>query len=61
VVTLWSEDTDLLTRQGLAARCGALLPLIVTTDVADHCMLERHVCVDTIAAGGNVSLMVTQV
>jgi len=60
-VALWSDDADLrLTRQALAARGGAILPLIATIDVAEYCAIERHVCVDTTAAGGNVSLMVSQ-
>jgi RHH-type proline utilization regulon transcriptional repressor/proline dehydrogenase/delta 1-pyrroline-5-carboxylate dehydrogenase len=44
-------------RQILATRTGALVPLINDADFADRCHLERHVCVDTTAAGGNASLL----
>ncbi len=43
--------------QALAARDGAILPLIVT-DIAPHMVLvERHLCVDTTASGGNAQLL----
>jgi RHH-type proline utilization regulon transcriptional repressor/proline dehydrogenase/delta 1-pyrroline-5-carboxylate dehydrogenase len=44
-------------RQALAGREGALLPLITEDSIGDRCVLERHVCVDTTAAGGNTKLM----
>ena len=40
----------------LAARTGPLVPLI-TGATAEHFRLERHVCIDTTAAGGNASLL----
>lgn len=43
-------------RQALAARNGPILPLICSQDFSP-CMLERHVCIDTTAAGGNASLL----
>ncbi|MDF1619020.1 bifunctional proline dehydrogenase/L-glutamate gamma-semialdehyde dehydrogenase PutA [Pseudothioclava nitratireducens] len=43
--------------QALASRPGAILPLIVTTPDAGHVLLERHLCVDTTAAGGNAALL----
>jgi RHH-type proline utilization regulon transcriptional repressor/proline dehydrogenase/delta 1-pyrroline-5-carboxylate dehydrogenase len=44
-------------RQALAARGGALIPLITENGQPERYTLERHVCVDTTAAGGNASLL----
>lgn len=44
-------------RQALAGRDGPLVPLASGGDLAALCLLERHVCVDTTAAGGNASLL----
>ncbi|MEO1550049.1 MAG: bifunctional proline dehydrogenase/L-glutamate gamma-semialdehyde dehydrogenase PutA, partial [Pseudomonadota bacterium] len=44
-------------RAALAARDGAILPLLAEADFATWCRLERHVCVDTMAAGGNATLL----
>jgi RHH-type transcriptional regulator, proline utilization regulon repressor / proline dehydrogenase / delta 1-pyrroline-5-carboxylate dehydrogenase len=44
--------------QALAARSGAILPLIGSPD-AGHALLERHVCIDTTASGGNAELLAT--
>ncbi|MEM9270949.1 MAG: bifunctional proline dehydrogenase/L-glutamate gamma-semialdehyde dehydrogenase, partial [Pseudomonadota bacterium] len=44
-------------RQALAARTGAIVPLLAEADFATWCQLERHVCVDTTAAGGNAALL----
>jgi RHH-type proline utilization regulon transcriptional repressor/proline dehydrogenase/delta 1-pyrroline-5-carboxylate dehydrogenase len=41
----------------LAQRDGVILPLITEADFADRCHLERHVCIDTTAAGGNAALL----
>ena len=41
----------------LAARDGPLLPLITETLSPERYILERHLCVDTTAAGGNASLV----
>ncbi|CUH76851.1 Bifunctional protein PutA [Tritonibacter multivorans] len=57
-VALWAEDTALRTaRRALAGREGQLLPLWAEQDLADRCVLERHTCIDTTAAGGNASLL----
>lgn len=57
-VACWGEKDDLRTiRQALAQRDGAILPLICDDDMADRCILERHVCIDTTAAGGNAALL----
>lgn len=58
VVILWSDEEDLRsTRVELAKREGPLVALVTEQDVADHCLLERHICIDTTAAGGNASLL----
>jgi len=44
-------------RRALAARDGALIPLIAEPGQPERYMLERHVCVDTTAAGGNAALL----
>jgi RHH-type proline utilization regulon transcriptional repressor/proline dehydrogenase/delta 1-pyrroline-5-carboxylate dehydrogenase len=43
--------------QALAARKGPILPLIGDMPDAAHVMLERHVCIDTTASGGNAQLL----
>lgn len=56
-VAAWADD--MLLRQiriALAGREGAILPLISNADFSP-CLLERHVCIDTTAAGGNASLL----
>jgi RHH-type proline utilization regulon transcriptional repressor/proline dehydrogenase/delta 1-pyrroline-5-carboxylate dehydrogenase len=44
-------------RTALAAREGALIPLICEPGQPERYTLERHVCVDTTAAGGNAALL----
>ncbi|MCW1955831.1 MAG: bifunctional proline dehydrogenase/L-glutamate gamma-semialdehyde dehydrogenase PutA [Roseobacter sp.] len=46
--------------QALAARTGAILPLITATPDLARVMGERHVCVDTTASGGNAALLAGQ-
>ncbi|MEM1386160.1 MAG: bifunctional proline dehydrogenase/L-glutamate gamma-semialdehyde dehydrogenase PutA [Pseudomonadota bacterium] len=41
----------------LADRDGAILPLITAAPIAADALLERHVCIDTTAAGGNADLL----
>ncbi|MEM6304376.1 MAG: bifunctional proline dehydrogenase/L-glutamate gamma-semialdehyde dehydrogenase PutA [Pseudomonadota bacterium] len=41
----------------LAARPGPIIPLIRSLPDAAHVRLERHVCVDTTASGGNAQLL----
>ncbi|WP_319826508.1 bifunctional proline dehydrogenase/L-glutamate gamma-semialdehyde dehydrogenase PutA [Thalassovita sp.] len=58
LVALWSDDADTAaTRRALAARDGALIGLSCGTDLAARCRIERHICVDTTAAGGNAQLL----
>ncbi|MCB1516446.1 MAG: L-glutamate gamma-semialdehyde dehydrogenase, partial [Hyphomicrobiaceae bacterium] len=57
-VALWSDETDLrAARLALAKRDGPLVPLIADRDMAARCVIERHVCIDTTASGGNASLL----
>lgn len=44
-------------RQALAKRDGPLLPLITEHTLDQRFVIERHLCVDTTAAGGNASLI----
>ena len=52
-------ETDALRaiRRALASRDGPIVPLITETGQRDRYSLERHVCVDTTAAGGNAALL----
>lgn len=57
-VVCWSDMEDIRAiRQALASRDGPLIPLITEEEFGDRCLTERHVCIDTTAAGGNVSLL----
>ena len=57
-VVLWSDgDQARAIRTALADRKGMLIPLIQTGDIAAVCVKERHICIDTTAAGGNASLL----
>ena len=54
-----AADRDVLAamRTALARRAGPILPLITEPDAPERYVLERHLCVDTTAAGGNASLL----
>jgi RHH-type proline utilization regulon transcriptional repressor/proline dehydrogenase/delta 1-pyrroline-5-carboxylate dehydrogenase len=53
-----SDASDLSQiRKALAARSGALIPLLSEKNIAERCVIERHLCIDTTAAGGNVALL----
>jgi RHH-type proline utilization regulon transcriptional repressor/proline dehydrogenase/delta 1-pyrroline-5-carboxylate dehydrogenase len=57
-VAYWGgEATARALRVALAGREGPILPLIMSADLAPHCVTERHLCVDTTASGGNASLL----
>ncbi len=57
-VIYWGPETEARRLAGeLAARPGAILPLITTWPDIGHVTLERHTCVDTTAAGGNAALL----
>ena len=51
------EATARAYAQALAQRDGAILPLICGEIDIARVLLERHVCVDTTAAGGNAALL----
>ncbi len=55
----WFGDRDTLAtiRRALAQRDGALIPLLALPEDEGRLVLERHVCVDTTAAGGNAALL----
>ncbi|WCR12339.1 bifunctional proline dehydrogenase/L-glutamate gamma-semialdehyde dehydrogenase PutA [Paracoccus stylophorae] len=52
-----SEDQARHYRQALAARDGAIVPLVASAELAAYAILERHLCIDTTASGGNASLL----
>ena len=56
---LWWGDTETgrAYAEALAARAGPILPLITGRPDKGHVLLERHLCVDTTAAGGNTALL----
>lgn len=55
----WFGDAEKLgrIRSALAQREGAILPLLTSSDDAARLQHERHVCIDTTAAGGNATLI----
>ena len=60
-VTLWADEASLRSaRTALANKSGALIPLIDARDIGQRCVLERHVCIDTTAAGGNAALLAAE-
>lgn len=57
-VVFWGSESDARTyARALAQRDGAILPVIAGVPDTGHLMQERHVCVDTTAAGGNAALL----
>ena len=44
-------------RRALAARPGAIVPLETAPVAPERYAAERHLCIDTTAAGGNASLL----
>lgn len=57
VVVSWASNKQLRAlRSALSRRQGPILPLIADEEFG-QCVLERHVCIDTTAAGGNASLL----
>ena len=54
----WGDDAALRpVRRALAERPGAILPLVAAPEECAMLRLERHVCTDTTAAGGNAALL----
>ncbi|QDZ09727.1 bifunctional proline dehydrogenase/L-glutamate gamma-semialdehyde dehydrogenase PutA [Devosia ginsengisoli] len=57
-VAWFAEDATLRSiRQALSARTGAIIPLLTSAEDSARLLVERHVCIDTTAAGGNATLM----
>ncbi|MEM8880376.1 MAG: bifunctional proline dehydrogenase/L-glutamate gamma-semialdehyde dehydrogenase PutA [Pseudomonadota bacterium] len=57
-VLWWGDDSFARSiRVALSARPGAIIPLITAADPGPFLVLERHLCVDTTAAGGNAALL----
>ncbi len=57
-VISWADEATLSDqRRALAARDGAILPLISEADPKPRLTLERHVCIDTTASGGDAALL----
>ena len=56
---LWwgAADVGQAVAVALAARTGPIIPLITGLPDAAHVLHERHVCIDTTAAGGNAALL----
>jgi len=57
VMTLADSFTKQAFRQALAEREGVLIPLITESNASERLIMERHLCIDTTAAGGNASLI----
>ncbi|MEL6291976.1 MAG: hypothetical protein AAFQ44_09285, partial [Pseudomonadota bacterium] len=57
VLTASNDPQAKAARKSLAARTGLIVPLIVGWPHASELTLERHLCVDTTAAGGNAALL----
>ncbi|MEQ9259017.1 MAG: bifunctional proline dehydrogenase/L-glutamate gamma-semialdehyde dehydrogenase PutA [Roseovarius sp.] len=54
----WGEEAQARAyAEALSRRDGPILPLITGAPDTGHVALERHVCVDTTAAGGNAALL----
>ncbi len=61
-IAWFGDDQTLVSlRQALSQRDGALLPILTGRGDIARLQLERHVCIDTTAAGGNASLMAAAV
>ncbi|WP_102224419.1 bifunctional proline dehydrogenase/L-glutamate gamma-semialdehyde dehydrogenase PutA [Acidimangrovimonas sediminis] len=57
-VLWWGDaETGRAYAQALARRDGPILPLIAEAPDAGRVLLERHVCIDTTASGGNAQLL----
>ncbi|OUD10555.1 bifunctional proline dehydrogenase/L-glutamate gamma-semialdehyde dehydrogenase [Marivivens niveibacter] len=56
---MWWGDTETAREieRALSQRSGPIIPLITTVPDIGHVFHERHVCIDTTAAGGNASLL----
>ncbi len=59
----WFGDAEKLKeiRLSLSRRTGALLPILTSADDIARLVHERHICIDTTAAGGNATLLASSV
>ena len=54
----WGDDlTARALSKALATRPGPILPLITDRPDRAHVLIERHLCIDTTASGGNAELL----
>ena len=57
-VAFWGHPDDAChIRKALAQRLGTILPIFDDNYMAERCVVERHVSIDTTATGGNISLL----
>ena len=57
-VMYWGGEQEMRDyRLALANRTGKLLPLLSEPQALESLVVERHLCIDTTAAGGNASLI----
>ena len=58
---LWWGDKVEAHRYAKALACmhGPIIPLITEYPDTAHVMTERHLCIDTTAAGGNATLLLS--
>ena len=57
-MAFWGDEASgRALRKALAARDGKLIPLMTAADFRPQCLIERHICIDTTASGGNASLL----
>ncbi|MGM0913771.1 MAG: bifunctional proline dehydrogenase/L-glutamate gamma-semialdehyde dehydrogenase PutA [Pseudomonadota bacterium] len=59
VAAAGASDWTRQLRAALAERDGAIVPLETQTIAPERYVVERHLCIDTTAAGGNASLLAT--
>lgn len=55
-VVYWGDDPQSV-RRALSNRDGPLIPVILTKGDPSRFHLERHLCIDTTASGGNAALL----
>jgi RHH-type proline utilization regulon transcriptional repressor/proline dehydrogenase/delta 1-pyrroline-5-carboxylate dehydrogenase len=57
-VAYWGNRDEIrILRQALAAREGKIIPMFLSDKTPHQWRLERHVCIDTTASGGNAALL----
>ena len=57
-VAFWGNSRNLKKiRIALSKRHGPIILLMLEENMSEQCIIERHVCIDTTAAGGNVTLL----